>query len=49
MPRAGSTVVRVHWTRFLHVAGGVVGRAGDWTRITVPGPGQYVLNAKYKF
>lgn len=47
MPSAGSTVVRVHWTRFLHVAGGSVSKAGDWVRITVPGPGQYVLNAKY--
>lgn len=49
MPRAGSTVVRVHWTRFLRVAGGVVDRAGDWTRVTVSHPGQYTLNARYKF
>ncbi|HEX3814455.1 MAG TPA: hypothetical protein VHX59_16590 [Mycobacteriales bacterium] len=48
MPSAGSTLVRVRWSRYLKATGGgTVRRAGDWTRLTVPHAGRYVLSASY--
>jgi len=48
MARAGSTVVRVRWSRFLRVNGGAqLHRDHDWTRITVPKSGEYRLSAGY--
>lgn len=48
MPRAGTTTVRVHWSRFLHSdGGGDVAPDGDWTRLVVPHRGRYVISAVY--
>jgi hypothetical protein len=47
MPRAGTTVVRVQWSRRLRAAGAVVAQRGPWTSLTVPRPGRYVLTAPY--
>jgi hypothetical protein len=47
MARAGTTVVRVHWSRWLRAAGAVVARRGPWTSLTAPRPGRYVLTAPY--
>jgi hypothetical protein len=47
MPRAGTTVVLVHWSRWLRAAGAVVAQRGPWTSFTVPQPGRYVLTAPY--
>jgi hypothetical protein len=47
MPRAGSTVVRVHWSSLLSANGAVVTRAGPWTRVTVRHAGSYVLEGRY--
>ncbi len=47
MSRAGSTIVRVHWSPLLRATGAVVTRAGPWTRLTVSRPGSYVLTAPY--
>ena len=37
--RAGSALVRVHWTPYWRTDGGCVERAGDWTRVTAERPG----------
>jgi hypothetical protein len=47
MARAGTTVVRVHWSRWLRAGDAVVARRGAWTSLTVPRPGRYVLTAPY--
>ena len=47
MSRAGSTVVRVHWSPLLAAAGAVVTQAGPWTRVTVGQPGSYVVQGRY--
>ena len=48
MPRAGSTMVRIRWSRFLQTSGGgTVQRDHEWTRLTVPHGGKFVLSASY--
>jgi hypothetical protein len=47
MARAGTTVVRVHWSRWLRAGDAVVARRGAWTSLTVRRPGRYVLTAPY--
>lgn len=47
MTRAGTTVVRVHWSPLLRADGAVVARDGPWTSLTAPRPGRYVLTAPY--
>ena len=47
MGRAGSTIVRVHWSPLLAAAGAVVTQAGPWTRVTVGQPGSYVVQGRY--
>src|SRR5262249_27790509 len=47
MPRAGTTVVRVHWSPLLRADGAVVGRDGPWTSLTARRPGRYELSAPY--
>jgi hypothetical protein len=47
MSRAGSTIVRVHWSPLLRATGAVVARAGPWTRLTARRPGTYILTAPY--
>jgi hypothetical protein len=48
MPRGGSTLVRVRWSRYLHSSGGGTVRSqNSWTVLTVPRAGRYVLSASY--
>jgi len=47
MTRAGTTVVRVHWSRLLRADGAVVARDGPWTSLTARRPGRYGLSAPY--
>jgi len=47
MIRAGTTIVRVHWSPLLRATGAVVARCGPWTSLTVGRPGSYVLSAPY--
>ena len=47
MSRAGTTIVRVHWSPLLRAAGAVVARRGPWTSLTTRRPGRYVLSAPY--
>jgi len=47
MTRAGTTVVRVHWSPLLRADGAVVARDGPWTSLTAGHPGRYVLSAPY--
>jgi hypothetical protein len=47
MTRAGTTLVRVHWSRWLRAPGAVVAQRGPWTSLTVSRPGRYVLSAPY--
>ncbi len=47
MIRAGTTIVRVHWSPLLRATGAVVARRGPWTSLTAPHPGRYVLSAPY--
>jgi hypothetical protein len=47
MSRAGTTIVRVHWSPLLRATGALVARAGPWTRLTVRQPGTYLLSAPY--
>jgi hypothetical protein len=47
MTRAGTTVVRVHWSPLLRADGAAVARDGPWTSLTAPRPGRYVLTAPY--
>jgi hypothetical protein len=45
--RAGTTVVRVHWSPQLEAADGEVRQHGEWTSLTVRRPGIYTLSASY--
>jgi hypothetical protein len=47
MTRAGTTVIRVHWSSLLRADGAVVARDGPWTSLTARRPGRYVLYAPY--
>lgn len=47
MRRAGTAVIRVHWSALLRVSGAVVTRNGSWTAVTVRRPGVYRLTAPY--
>jgi hypothetical protein len=47
MSRAGSTIVRVHWSPLLRAAGAVLAQRGPWTSLTVRKPGIYRLSAPY--
>ena len=47
MTRAGTTVVRVHWSPLLRADGAVMARDGPWTSLTAGHPGRYVLSAPY--
>ena len=48
MRRAGTTVVRVHWSPLLRSTGfAVLSRYGAWTALTVGLPGTYTLSAPY--
>jgi hypothetical protein len=47
MNRAGTTIVRVHWSPLLRAAGAVVARAGPWTSVTAHQAGTYVLQGRY--
>lgn len=47
MSRAGTTVVRVHWSPLLRAAGANVTRRGPWTQLSVTRPGVYHLSAPY--
>ena len=47
LSRAGTTIVRVHWSPLLRATGAVVAPAGPWTRVAVRHPGSYVLRAPY--
>jgi hypothetical protein len=45
--RAGTTIVRVHWSPLLRAHGAVVTQAGPWTRVTVRQAGSYELEGRY--
>jgi hypothetical protein len=47
MSRAGTTIVRVHWSSLLTAGGAVVTQAGPWTRLTVRHAGIYELQGRY--
>ncbi len=47
MDRAGTTIVRVHWSPLLRAPGASVSQAGPWTRVTVSRPGSFVLQGRY--
>ncbi|MFJ3710850.1 MULTISPECIES: hypothetical protein [unclassified Streptomyces] len=48
MPRAGSVTVRIAYSPWLRSSGGAsVREHGEWTRLTVPGPGEYRLGSGY--
>jgi hypothetical protein len=47
MTRAGTTVVRVHWSPLLRADGAVVARDGPWASLTARRPGRYGLSAPY--
>ncbi|HEY8478863.1 MAG TPA: MFS transporter [Spirillospora sp.] len=50
MPRAGSVLVRVHWSPWLRVTGGgdaCLARAGEFVRLRVDAPGRYTIAARY--
>ncbi len=48
MPAAGSVTVRIAYSPWLRAPGACVERAGDWTRLTVPGGGEYRLGSAYR-
>lgn len=46
--RGGTTTIRIRWSRFLVVDGkGRLSKAGEWTQLTVPGPGTYHVSGHY--
>jgi hypothetical protein len=47
MSRAGTTIIRVHWSSLLTAEGAVVTQAGPWTRLTVRHAGTYELQGRY--
>ena len=48
MPRAGTALIRVHWSPQLGASGGAaVRRSGTWTTVTARRPGTYQLTAPY--
>jgi hypothetical protein len=48
MSRAGTTIVRVHWSALLHSTGdAIVAQRGEWTSLTAKRPGSYRLSAPY--
>ncbi len=47
LSRAGTTIVRVHWSPLLRSPGATVARHGPWTSLTARRPGVYTLAAPY--
>jgi hypothetical protein len=47
MRRAGTTIIRVHWSPLLSADGAVVSKAGPWTRLTARRAGTYELQGRY--
>jgi len=48
LSRAGTTIVRVHWSPLLRSTGSaVLARRGAWTSLTARQPGTYTLSAPY--
>jgi hypothetical protein len=47
MSRAGVTIIKVHWSPLLRADGAVVGKAGQWTRLTARHAGTYQLQGRY--
>ena len=47
MPRRGSVSVRVAYSPWLHAEDGCLSRKGDFTRLTVNGPGVYRISSEY--
>jgi hypothetical protein len=48
LSRAGTTIVRVHWSPLLRSTGSaVLARRGAWTSLTAPRAGTYTLSAPY--
>lgn len=45
--RAGAVTVRVAYSPWLESDGGCLGRAGEFTRLTVPAPGEYRIGSAY--
>jgi hypothetical protein len=47
MSRAGTSVIKVHWSALLSANGAVVSKAGPWTRLTARHAGTYELQGRY--
>lgn len=47
MSRAGTTIIKVHWSPLLSADGAVVSEAGPWTRLTARQAGTYELQGRY--
>ena len=47
MSRAGTSIVRVHWSPLLRAAGATLTQDGPWTSMSVHQPGIYRLSAPY--
>jgi hypothetical protein len=47
MSRAGTTIIKVHWSSLLTVDGADVSKAGPWTRLAVSHAGTYELQGRY--
>ncbi|WP_434099718.1 hypothetical protein [Streptomyces minutiscleroticus] len=48
MDRPGSVTVRIAYSPWLRAGGGgCLGRSGEFTRLTVPGPGEYRISSEY--
>ncbi|MFC8567590.1 hypothetical protein ACFUIW_17715 [Streptomyces sp. NPDC057245] len=45
--RPGDVTVRVAWSPWLRSDGGCLARDGEFTRLTVPAPGEYRLSSRY--
>lgn len=47
MPRAGSTILRVHWSPLMQADGATLTGAGQWTRLHTTRAGRFVIRAPY--
>ena len=46
-PRPGPVTVRIAYSPWLHAEGGCLEKAGEFTRLTVAGPGEYRISSEY--
>lgn len=48
VPHRGSVTLRVAYSRWLHADGACLTPSGEWTRLTVPKPGDYRIGSSYR-